>query len=91
MLVIKNHIENWVNLNPDSQNSNSAYEGKINSRIKDQWPEPSQGRQKGKAKERPKDDQLTGNQKKKKKELLPLMAGSYPDPRPPLMSPACKS
>jgi hypothetical protein len=27
--------------------------------IKNQWPKPSQGRQKGKAKERPKHEQLT--------------------------------
>jgi hypothetical protein len=31
--------------------------------IKKQWPEPSQGRQKGKAKERPKDAQPIGTKK----------------------------
>jgi hypothetical protein len=30
---------------------------KEKSRIKDSWPEPSKGRQKAKAKERPKDEQ----------------------------------
>jgi hypothetical protein len=44
--------------------------------IKDQWPEPSPGRQKGKAKERSKDAQLAGT-KKKKGQLVPLVAGSY--------------
>jgi len=37
--------------------------------------EPSQGKQKGKAKERPKDDQLAKT--KQKKELVPFMVGSY--------------
>ncbi len=36
----------------------------INSRIKDQWLEPSQGRQKGKVKERPKDNQPAGTEEK---------------------------
>jgi hypothetical protein len=34
------------------------------NRIKDQWSEPSQGRQKGKAKERPKDEQPARTKKK---------------------------
>ncbi len=36
--------------------------------IKDRWLKPSQGRQKGKAKERPKDAQPAATQKKRKKE-----------------------
>jgi hypothetical protein len=41
--------------------------------IKDQWPEPSQGKQKGKAKERPKDVQPAGT--KKGGGLVPLVVG----------------
>jgi hypothetical protein len=37
-----------------------------NNRIKDQWLEPSQGKQKGKTKERSKDDQPTITKKKGK-------------------------
>jgi hypothetical protein len=47
--------------------------------IKERWPEPSQGRQKGRARERPKDEQLAGTTKGK--ELVPLMVGSS-HPRP---------
>jgi hypothetical protein len=43
---------------------------------KDPWLEPSQGRQKGKTKERPKDNQPRGT-KKKGRELVPLVVGSY--------------
>jgi len=81
MLFIKNHIDNWAYLNLDSRNSDSAYEGRINSQIEDQWPESSQGRQKGKVKERPKDDQLTGNQKKKKERVTPSHGREPSDPR----------
>jgi hypothetical protein len=41
--------------------------------IKNQWPKPSQGRQKGKAKERPKFAQPAGT--KKGKGLVPLVVG----------------
>jgi len=41
--------------------------------IKDQWPEPLQGRHKGKAKERPKDTELAGT--KKGRGLVPLLVG----------------
>jgi hypothetical protein len=49
----------------------------------------SQGRQKGKAKERSKDVQPAGP-KKKRRELVPLVVGSYLTHNP-LMSLACKS
>jgi hypothetical protein len=48
-----------------------------NNPIKDQWPEPSQGRQKGKAKGKPKDAQPLGTKKRRGRELVPLMGGSY--------------
>ncbi len=41
--------------------------------VKDQWPEPSQGRQRGKAKERSKDVQPAGTQKGRG--LVPLVVG----------------
>jgi hypothetical protein len=42
---------------------------------KPQWSEPSHGRQKGKAKERPKDKQPV--ETKEGRELVPLVVGSY--------------
>jgi len=50
----------------------------------------SEGRQKGKAKERSKDVQPAGPKKKRKRELVPLVVGSYLTHNP-LMSLACKS
>jgi hypothetical protein len=44
--------------------------------IKDPWLEPSKGRQKGKAKERPKITQ-PARSKKKERELISLVVGSY--------------
>jgi hypothetical protein len=54
-------FSNFVNVVSGRQNSQHK------NPIKDKWPEPSQGRQKGKAKERPKDIQPSRNQKKRER------------------------
>ncbi len=54
---------------------NGSRKTKTKNPIEDWWPEPSQRRQKGKAKERSKDAQLART--KKGGELVPLMIGSY--------------
>jgi hypothetical protein len=48
----------------------------INIPIKDQWPEPSQGRQKGEGQRKAKRQPAHRNQKKGR-ELVPLVIGSY--------------
>jgi len=48
--------------------------------IKDRWPEPSLGRQKGKAKERPKDAQPIGTKKREKTSPSCGMNLSHPHP-----------
>jgi len=73
-LHITNILENAItNLNLSLNIPQFNYGGKKSN--KNQWPKPSHGKQKGKAKERPKDVQPVGT--KEGRELVLFVVGNY--------------
>jgi hypothetical protein len=73
-LHITNILENAItNLDLNLNIPQFNYGGKKSN--KNQWPKPSHGRQKGKAKERPKNVQLVGTKEGRK--LVLIVVGNY--------------